>query len=39
MEQVQRGMKQRGFPGNRTSPVQEVVISNMHRVLHDYVNG
>jgi phenylpropionate dioxygenase-like ring-hydroxylating dioxygenase large terminal subunit len=39
MEQVQRGMKQRGFPGNRTSPVQEVAISNMHRVLHDYVNG
>ena len=38
MEQVQRGMKQAGFPGNRTSPVQEVAISNMHRVLHDYVD-
>lgn len=37
MEQVQRGMKQRGFPGNRTSPVQEVAISNMHRVLHEYI--
>lgn len=38
MEQVQRGMKQAGFPGSRTSPVQEVAISNMHRVLHDYVD-
>jgi len=38
MEQVQRGLKQRGFPGNRTSPIQEVAISNMHRVLHDYVD-
>lgn len=38
MEQVQRGMKQRGFPGARTSPVQEVAVSNMHRVLHEYVD-
>ena len=38
MEQVQRGMKQAGFAGNRTNPVQEVAISNMHRVLHDYVD-
>ena len=38
MEQVQRGMKQAGFVGNRTNPVQEVAISNMHRVLHDYVD-
>ena len=37
MEQVQRGLKQAGFPGCRTSPVQEVAISNMHRVLHEYV--
>lgn len=38
MEQVQKGMKQRGFPGNRTSPIQEVAISNMHRVLHEFVD-
>jgi phenylpropionate dioxygenase-like ring-hydroxylating dioxygenase large terminal subunit len=38
MEQVQRGLKQAGFPGCRTSPVQEVAISNMHRVLHEYVD-
>ena len=38
MEQVQRGLKQAGFPGCRTSPVQEVAISNMHRVLHEYVS-
>ncbi len=39
MEQVQRGMKQAGFPGSRTSPIQEVAISNMHRILHDYVDA
>lgn len=38
MEQVQRGMKQAGFPGARTSPVQEVAISNMHTVLHEYLD-
>lgn len=35
MEQVQMGMKLHGFPGNRTSPIQEVAISNMHRALRD----
>jgi phenylpropionate dioxygenase-like ring-hydroxylating dioxygenase large terminal subunit len=35
MEQVQRGMKSHGFPGNRTSPMQEVAISNMHRALRE----
>jgi len=35
MEQVQRGMKSYGFPGNRTSPEQEVAVSNMHRVLRE----
>ena len=33
--QVQMGMKLHGFPGNRTSPIQEVAISNMHRALRD----
>lgn len=39
MAEVQRGMKIDGFPGSRTSPVQEAAISNMHRVLHDYVSS
>ena len=37
MEEVQKGMKQRGFPGCRPSPVQEVAVSNSHRVLHEYL--
>jgi len=39
MQQVLRGIKQAGFPGSRTSPVQEVAVSNMHCVLHDYLNS
>jgi len=35
MEQVQMGMKSYGFPGNRTSPMQETSISNMHRALRE----
>lgn len=35
MEEVQRGMKSYGFPGNRTNPEQEVAVSNMHRVLRE----
>jgi phenylpropionate dioxygenase-like ring-hydroxylating dioxygenase large terminal subunit len=37
MEQVQIGMKSYGCPGNRPSPKQEVPISNMHRVLREYL--
>lgn len=35
MSQVQRGMKSAGFKGSRTSPRQEVALSNFHRVLHE----
>lgn len=34
---VQQGMKSRGFVGARTNPVQEMPISNFHRVLHEYL--
>lgn len=35
MEEVQRGMKSIGFPGNRINPEQESSIANMHRVLRE----
>jgi phenylpropionate dioxygenase-like ring-hydroxylating dioxygenase large terminal subunit len=37
--EVQKGMKSRGFPGARPSPLQESVISNHHRVIHEYLYG
>ena len=37
MMDVQRGMHSRAFPGARTNPVQEVTVSNFHRVLLDYI--
>jgi hypothetical protein len=37
MEQVQKGMKSRAFSVARPSPLQEVEISNFHRVYHEYV--
>jgi phenylpropionate dioxygenase-like ring-hydroxylating dioxygenase large terminal subunit len=36
---VQRGMHSRGFKGARTNPLQEVTVSNFHRVLHQYLFG
>lgn len=39
MEEVQKGMKCRGFKAARPSPVQEVEISNFHRVLAEYLHG
>ena len=39
LKMVQRGMRSRGFAGARTSPVQEVTVSNFHRVLHEYIDG
>jgi phenylpropionate dioxygenase-like ring-hydroxylating dioxygenase large terminal subunit len=38
MEAVQRGMRSRGFAGARTNPVQEITVSNFHRVLYDYLH-
>jgi nitrite reductase/ring-hydroxylating ferredoxin subunit len=37
IERVQRGMNSIGFKGSRTNPVQEVQVSNLHRVLHHYL--
>jgi hypothetical protein len=36
---VQKGMKSRGWRGARPSPVQEVGVTNLHRVLHQYLFG
>jgi len=37
MEQVQKGMKSSAFSVARPSPLQEVEISNFHRVYHNYI--
>jgi hypothetical protein len=34
---VQKGMKSRAFKHARPNPVQEVEVSNFHRVLEAYV--
>ena len=39
MEEVQRGMKSRAFKVARPNPVQEVEVSNFHRVYHEYMQG
>lgn len=39
LPEVQKGMYCRGFKGARTNPFQEVCINNLHRVLHDYIDG
>jgi phenylpropionate dioxygenase-like ring-hydroxylating dioxygenase large terminal subunit len=38
MEAVQKGMLSRGFEGGRTSPLQEISVSNFHRTLYDYLH-
>jgi phenylpropionate dioxygenase-like ring-hydroxylating dioxygenase large terminal subunit len=37
MEEVQRGMKSSACKSLRPNPVQEIEISNFHRVYHEYV--
>lgn len=37
MPEVQRGMKSRGFPGARPSPVQEIAVSHFHKILAEYM--
>jgi len=39
MAAVQKGMKSRGFKDVRPNPVQEVELTNFHRVLETYVRG
>jgi phenylpropionate dioxygenase-like ring-hydroxylating dioxygenase large terminal subunit len=36
MVAVQKGMLSRGFRGARTNPLQELTVSNFHRVLYEY---
>lgn len=37
MAAVNRGVKNRGFTGARTNPVQEVSVNNFHKVLEHYI--
>jgi nitrite reductase/ring-hydroxylating ferredoxin subunit len=37
MPKVQQGVKSRGFPGTRPSPVQEVAVIHFHEVLASYM--
>jgi hypothetical protein len=37
MRAVQKGMQSRSFEAARTSPVQEIAVSNFHRVLDEYL--
>lgn len=39
MEEVQKGMKSQALKAVRPNPVQEVEISNFHRIYHQYVGG
>jgi nitrite reductase/ring-hydroxylating ferredoxin subunit len=39
LPEVQRGMHSRGFRGLRTNPVEEVCVSNLHKVLHEFIDG
>jgi phenylpropionate dioxygenase-like ring-hydroxylating dioxygenase large terminal subunit len=36
---IQAGMKSRGFAGGRTNPVQELTVSNFHKVIYEYMFG
>jgi hypothetical protein len=37
LEDIQKGMKSRGFRGARPSPKQELTVSNFHRVLREFM--
>lgn len=39
LPEVQKGMYSRGFRGLRTNPVQERCLSNLHKVIHEFVGG
>jgi nitrite reductase/ring-hydroxylating ferredoxin subunit len=39
LPEVQKGMYSRGFKGLRTNPVQEICISNLHKVLHEFTDS
>ena len=37
LERMQKGMKSMSFDGSRTNPIQEVAITNFHRVLGEFI--
>lgn len=39
LPEVQRGMYSRGFRGLRTNPTQERCVANLHKVIHEFING
>ena len=39
LPEVTRGMYSRGFRGLRTNPAQEMCVSNLHKVVHEFVDG
>lgn len=39
MPEVQRGMHSSGFTALRPNPVQEVCVSNLHKGLHEFIDG
>ena len=39
LPEVQRGMYSRGFRGLRTNPAQERCVSNLHKVVHEFIDG
>jgi len=39
LPEVQRGMYSRGFRGLRTNPVEERCVSNLHQVVHEFIDG
>jgi len=39
LPEVTRGMHSRGFRALRTNPVQERCVANLHKVVHEYIDG
>jgi hypothetical protein len=37
MEEVQRGMKVRGFKATRPNPLQEIAVINFHAMLNRFI--
>jgi nitrite reductase/ring-hydroxylating ferredoxin subunit len=39
LPEVQKGMYSRGFKALRTNPDQEMCVANLHKVIHEYIDG
>jgi len=39
LPEVQKGMYSRGFKGLRTNPYQEMCVANLHKGIHEYIDG